>query len=444
MRSMPNATLMILILFAALFTGCELVQAPTPVQSPLPAPTATPEPSPSPSPTATPVRGLITLNLWAPDFLDPYAEQPEQEAEDENSEETDTPILNEQLTTFNHRHQDMQVQVTVKKATGPGGLYHLLSTAADAAPAVLPDLIILNPTDLRAAIQEGHVKPLPVALPEDDYFPFALTGQTEVTRSYGFPYVVQADHMVYRPGVSATPPLTWTSVLSKGYTMLWPAAPPDKLADDALLAAYLGAGGTVVDENGDPTLERENLETLYDFFFQLMKRDQIDPERLLDLSDATACWEAYQERAAHVSPAPAGRYWADPPANTQPSWVPTPGGDPAGIAHVWTIALVTTDPARQAAAMTLAQWLTAPEQMALLTRSIERLPPRPKAVQLWGLLPEEAAFLAEFLSAASPPLPASVDRPVRRALQAGLRALLTGEVETPTAAATHALGNLRK
>ncbi len=444
MRSIRNATLVILILFAALFTGCNRLHAPTPDQSPLPEPTATPEPSPTPSPTATPVRGLITLTLWAPDFLDPYAEQPEQETEDENGEEMAASLLNEQLTTFNHRHQDMQVQVIIKEATGPGGLFHLLSTAADAAPAVLPDLIILNPTDLRAAIQGEFVQPLPITLPEDDYFPFALAGQTEVTRSYGFPYVAQADHMVYRQGVSATPPLTWTSTLTKGYTMLWPAAPPDKLADDALLAAYLGAGGAVVDDDGEPTLEREALEALYNFFFQMMERDQIDPERLLNLPDAVACWEAYQERAAHVSPAPAGLYWADPPANTQPSWGPTPDGHPAGIAHVWTIALVTNDPARQAAAMTLAQWLTASEQMAILARSIEMLPPKPEAVQLWGLLPEETAFLEEFLSAASPPLSASVDEPVRRALQAGLRALLTREVETPAAAAAHALGNLRE
>ncbi|MFP4395904.1 MAG: hypothetical protein ACLFTI_11630, partial [Anaerolineales bacterium] len=75
MRSIPNTMLMILMLFAALLSGCELIQAPTPDdQSPPPTPTMTPEPTPSPSPTATPVRGLITLNLWAPDFLDPYAE----------------------------------------------------------------------------------------------------------------------------------------------------------------------------------------------------------------------------------------------------------------------------------------------------------------------------------------------------------------------------------
>lgn len=454
MRNIPNTTLAILALCAALLSGCELIQAPMSDQSPLPEPTVTPEPSPTPTPTATPVQSLVTLTLWAPDFLDPYAEQPEQEAgesegqppEGEATSDTGTgaPLLNEHLTTFNLRHRDMQVQVIVKEATGPGGLYHLLSTASEAAPAVLPDLIILNPTDLRAAIQGGYIQPLPVAIPEDDYFPFALAAQTEITRSYGFPYIVQADHMIYREGVAPTPPLSWTSVLTHDYTMLWPASPPHQLADDALLAAYLGVGGAVVDEDGKPTLEREKLESLYEFFFQLMAQDQIDPERLLNLPDATACWAAYQQRAAHISPAPAGRYWADPPANARPSWPPTPDGDPSGIAHVWTIALVTTDPARQAAAMTLAQWLTAPERMALLTRSIEMLPARYQAVTLWGLLPEETAFLEKFLSAASPPLPASIDKPVRRALQAGLKALLTGEVETPAAAASHALGNLRE
>ena len=435
MRSIRNATLVILILFAALLTGCELIQPPTPGQSPLPAPTATPEPSPTPTPTVTPMQGLITLKLWAPDFLDPYAE---------GAEAAGAPPPNDQLMTFNDRHQDVQVQVIVKKARGSGGLYHLLSTTSDAAPSVLPDLIILNQTDLRAAIQGGFIQPLPVALPEDDYFPFALAGQKVDDQRYGFPYVMRADHMVYRQGVSATPPLTWTSVLSKGYTMLWPAASSHQLADDALLAAYLGAGGAIVDEDGKPTLEREKLESLYSFFLQMMERNQIDPEQVLSLADATACWAAYQERAAQISPAPASRYWVDPPDNTLPTWVPTPDGDPIGIAHPWAIALVTTDPGRQEAAVMLAQWLTASERMATLTRSTGLLPPRYQALQLWGLLPEETAFLEEFLSAASPALPAAVDEPVRRALQAGLKALLTGEVQTPTAAATHALANLRK
>ncbi len=435
MRSISIATLVILILFAALFSGCNLTQPPTPIQSPLPTPTATPEPSPSPSPTATPIQGLITLKLWAPDFLNPYAE---------GEETANAPMLNEQLMTFNDRHQDVQVQVIVKKAKGPGGLYHLLSTASDAAPSVLPDLILLSQTDLRAALQGGFIQPLPVALPEDDYFPFALAGQKVDEQRYGFPYVVRADHMVYRQGVSATPPLTWTSVLSKGYTMLWPAASSNQLADDALLAAYLSTGGAVVDENGKPTLEREKLESLYGFFLQLMERNQINPEQALSLTDATACWTAYQERAAQVSPAPASRYWVEAPENSRPAWVPTPDGDPVGIAHVWAIAMATPDPSRQEAAVTLAQWLTSSERMANLTRSTGLLPPQYQALQLWGLLPEETAFLEEFLSAASPTLPATVNEPVRRALQAGLEALLTEEVKTPTAAATHALANLRE
>ncbi|MEA3397202.1 MAG: hypothetical protein U9R05_07040, partial [Chloroflexota bacterium] len=126
-----------LLLSALLLTsGCNVVMStPTPTVPP-PSPTPSPTPEILPSPTPTPVPALTTLTLWAPDLLDPYAE------------ETQADLLMEQIAAFMQANWDIQVQVLVKTPTGPGGLYALLSTASVAAPDVLPDLIMLRDADL--------------------------------------------------------------------------------------------------------------------------------------------------------------------------------------------------------------------------------------------------------------------------------------------------------
>ncbi len=378
----------------------------------------------------------MTLTLWVPDFLNPYEGE---------ADEGGAAVLREQLDAFTRAYPDVQVQVVVKKAEGPGGLYHLLSTAYEAAPQVLPDLILLNRSDLRSGIQGEIIQPLhDVALEETDLFAFATGVQDAEGKRYGIPYFTLIDHVAYREGVARVPPLSWSSVLTSGYSMLFPAAPDNELADDALLVAYLGTGGKVVDEEGQAALERNHLEEVYRFFDELLERNLLRKDRALGMTNAADCWEAYTQGLARLSPVPTGSYWPEPPPGSAPGWMPTSTGAPLAIAHTWSLALIAQDPARQDAALRLAQWLTSSEQMAELTQSTGLMPTRFQALRLWGLLPEQTDFLELLLGNAIPTLPASVDRPVRRALQAGLVALLRGEVTTPEEAASHALTYLRQ
>jgi len=402
--------------------------------TPMPAPTETPTPTPepTPTPTSTPLPGMIMLTLWVPDFLNPYEDA------------TGAAVFHEQLAAFSVIQPDIQVQIIVKKSTGTGGLYNMLSKAYDVAPSVVPDLIILNPYDLQTAAKAGYLRPINInPLKAKEFFSFAWMPDSTITATYGIPYVVQADHTVYRQGVSATPPFSWTDVLTNGYTLLFPAAPTDGLANDALLAAYLGVGGTVADESGRPKLDRQALEQVYRFFAEMKSRNLINTERALSLADAGACWQTYQQDIGKLSVVPAGEYWANPPKGSLPGWMPTPTGQPIAIGHVWYMALVSRDPFRQKAALKLLEWLTAPEQIADLTRATRLLPAQYDAITLWGMLPEQTTFLTHLLESTVLSPPPAIDAPVRRALQAGLTAILRGDVETPEEAATYALTNLR-
>jgi ABC-type glycerol-3-phosphate transport system substrate-binding protein len=417
------------ILLTVVFSGCVWLE--TSQTTPTPTPTETPMPTPEPTPTPTPLPGMVTLTLWVPDFLNPYEDA------------TGASVFHEQLAAFSLIQPDIQVQIVVKKSAGTGGIYNILSAAYSAAPAVVPDLIILNTYDLQAAANDGYLQTLNATpLKAKEFFPFVWTPDPNITSTYGIPFVVQADHMVYRQDVSATPPFSWTDVLTGGYTLLFPAAPTDGLADDALLAAYLGADGAVVDENGKMKLDRPVLEQLYRFFAEMKNRNLINLERVMSFPDATACWATYQEGVGRLSAVPAGEYWSNPPQGSLPSWVPTPTGKPIAIGHAWSMALVSQDPFRQKAALKLLEWLTAPEQVADLTRATHLLPAQYAAIELWELLPEQTTFLTQLLEGTILSLPPAVDTPVRRALQAGLTAILQGEVETPEEAATYALTTL--
>jgi len=424
--------LVVLLSLLLMGSGCAPEPGP-PTVSVLPTETLAPTPFLSPTPTPAPAPRFVTLTLWIPDFLDPYVE------------ENESAVLLEQIQAFNRLNPDIQVQILVKKATGVGGLYNLLSTARPVAPDVLPDLVILSEADLPAAAREGIIQPLTVVgVSVDDFFPFAAQGVRVDATLYGIPYLAQTEHIAYRAELTSGSSISWTQVLTENYSLIFPAAPSNGLASDALLATYLGSGGEVMDDSGAATLDRARLEELYRYFAATISQGLLEPELALTLPDAATCWALYQEGRGSLTVVPAGAYWAEPRLESVPGWIPTRDGDPVALARLWSLALVTPDPARQEAALQLAQWLAAPEQVAALATEQKFLPPRRQAIEALGLPPEDVRFLLTLLSEAQGPLPLGVDQPVRQALQAGLDALLREQVATPEEAATHALTVLRR
>ena len=429
----------LIIFLMASLTGCTWLQQ-IGSDAPTVQPTSTVDLSPTPFQEVTPTRafppapGRMTLKLWLPEFLDPY------------NETAGGSALTTQLNAFSTQNEKVQVEVIAKNDTGPGGLLSLLTTAVDVAPAILPDVIVLNTADVQIAANAGFIQPVnEVSVSWSDFYPFAVEGlDVDNNEVYGLPFIADADHMAYRIGVADSPPLSWTSVVTYGYTMLFPAGSPDALADDALLAAYIGSGGSVIDEEGMAMLDRLYLEQVYAFFFDMTRQGLINTERALSLPDADAAWTLYQEGVGALSPVPVGLYWQNPAQGSRPVWMPNAQEKPTAIVRNWSLAVVTTDPNRQIAASKLISWLVDPRHMSELSRSALLLPTRRHAVRLWGLFPEDQMFLHVLLENGIPSLPPEVDTPVRRALQFGLVAVLRQDVLSPEEAATFAMTNLRR
>jgi ABC-type glycerol-3-phosphate transport system substrate-binding protein len=429
------------------------LNTPAPPASPTPNLTPSPLPPETPQVTPTPAAETLVLDLWVPGFL--YAD----------SESPAARILSDQVNSYAATLSDTEVRISAKRDTGIGGMLNLISTAVDVAPSVVPDVVLINQHDLIVAADAGLLLPLDDTLVMNTgHFSAASSAVTTTQGTWALPYVGQAEHMAYDVGLTDTVPLSWTAVLSGSYQMLFPAGPPEGVATDALLAMYLGAGGRTMDQAGQATLDRVTLEQLYGFFADMREAGLLDVDTTLGLTDARASWARYQEGLGHLTPVPLGVYWTwaqvDEPEiedteveetevatayrDSAPMSVPTPDGTPITILHTWGFAVLTDDPGRGEIALGLIRWLTSPQRVAELSRAAALVPTQRQAVAAWSLQPDEYVFVERLLSRSVRPCPPSVDPVVRRALQAGLSALLLQEVSSAEQAASFALTSLRR
>ncbi len=427
---------LMIVLLLILIAGCR--PAPTPATTPSLSPSP-PPPTPAPPPSPEADDAPLHLRLWVSDAILP-AEATEAEA----------PLL-AQIAAFDSRQEHIEIEVLVKKNAGTGGLLDLLETASQAAPAVLPDLVLMDESAMREAAAEKLLQPLPAeSLPPSSYETAVAASRIE-SETFGLPYLVAIEGLALRPTPALTLPegtLYWHDVISEALPLLFPAAPPDDLADDFLLRLYLEAGGSLQDEAGNLTLDRDALEQSYGFIAEAVQAGLIDPQTVLALPDAQSCWTTFREEERwRLTVLPAADYWLASPQEAVPveALLPTTTTKPLQIGHYWLWALVTTDERRQEAALTLLDWLLTPPNLSDVSEAVHLFPTTGEALALWPLPPAEFTFVSRLVTAAAPPPPQPVEGNVRKALQSGLTLLLNHPQEvTPAEAAEHALLTLRK
>ena len=443
-------------LFIALLltcTGCGPLQpAPTvtPISS-LPSPTP-PLPTSMPTPTPQPESLLITLTLWVPEPLSPYGDRP------------GAAVLAQQLDDFNAAYPDIQVEVIVKQAHGRGGLLDFLRTARDAAPSVVPDLVVLDAAELETATAVGLIQPLDDLLSPSitaSRFPFATTLGAVEEQTTGFVIAADMQHLAYRPALSESPPVSWTQVVSPPIPFLFPAGGLDRQVNDATLIQYLAAGGKVTDPDGNPWLDEEVMVSVLGFYSDCTSAaaisptfdtPAISPTLVLDITDADQAWGRFQEGEGGMTVVRANRYWleadetnetdeADETVAAAP--IPTHDGQPFSIARGWAIAMVAGDPARQSLAMLLLDWLIAPNHSARWTQASGYLPGTRNALRLWSISSVDRATLRSVMEAAVPPPQPKALEIVGPAMQEALEAVLRGW-DTPEEATAAAIKSLEE
>ncbi|MGD2143476.1 MAG: extracellular solute-binding protein [Anaerolineae bacterium] len=409
-------------------------QALTPVSAPATATPTHPKPTATPMPTTEPTPMIRTLELWLPQDLDPYAAG------------GGSQVLAQQLSDFSNTYPNLQVDVVVKKASGRGGLVDFMRTARDAVPSVLPDLVVLDASDLKTVAGSELIQPLDDFLAPsvaDDQFPFsAAMGKVE-NQTVGAVLGIDLQHLAYRPALFDSPPISWTHVISAPGAFLFPAGGYDDQVNDATLIQYLGAGGKLTDAEGTPSLDKEVLVDVFDFYSRCITTTVIAPMEVLQATHVDQTWDRFKGGEGAMTAVRASRYWLEADETMAPAPIPTRTGQPVSMARGWALAIVTEDPDRQDSAMLLVEWLISPDHNALWSQAAGYLPGTRSALRLWSVSAQERAVLRNLLEAAMPPPRPPVLSKVGSPLQQALESVLNGQA-TPEEAAQSAVESLHR
>jgi ABC-type glycerol-3-phosphate transport system substrate-binding protein len=383
---------LILALLSLLLAGCEtlppLLRPATPVpppeggERPAADATATPEAeAPAPQASEEPPADLpeepgeIVLTVWTAEAFAPLSDTPGGQT------------LLEQLSAFEQAYPDIRVEVYIKRTHGEGSTLAYLRSAPDVAPGILPDIALLDREGLTQAAREEWIAPVEPLLDSSirsDLYPVAeALGSVDGTL-FGLPYLLEVQHSIYRETDFEAPPNSFEAVLGSPVSYAFSAGAL-RGVNHTILLQYLAAGGTLTGEEGLPLLDAEALRSVLSFYAEARQDGVIDPV-LFQLTDPVEAWEMYLNRQANLVTVTSTLYLAgrDDVRNTGLTWVPTLDGEPYALVSGWSWVMVTRDAERQAAAMTLVNFLMDPASQGEYTQAVHWLPSQRAALAVWG------------------------------------------------------------
>jgi len=335
-----------LLIFAGL-AGCanieSLLSQPTPVSAPFEQATPTPQPFTNPTQTALPTTEVRVLRIWLPPRFDPRAAT------------ISANLLEQRLIDFEAAHPGLEIEIRIKSETGETGLLNSLSVTNSAAPTALPDLIALARPDLEAAALKGLLHPvdgLSTVLDNPNWYPYARELGHVQNIGYGLPFAGDALVMVHRPELEIT---TWENILASEDVLVFPASDPQALV---ALSLYISAGGRIVNEQGLPTLDEDQLtQTLLMIQNGLLVEQAFLPA-MANYGTDTQSMQAYRDERANIAIAWAASYQADDGIRQA---LPSLNSAPYTFATGWIWALAGSDPENQQVATELAEFLITDE-----------------------------------------------------------------------------------
>ncbi len=436
--------LVVLMGTALLFLpGCQSTET-TATESPVTAqpepttrPTETPtvEAGPTQAATVSPTESGLVLTFWTVESISPKAEGEVGE------------FIAGSLADFERANPGISVNVLLKKASGKGGMLDFLRTARDAAPSVLPDVALMNATDLNQAAADNLLQSLNGRLNRSivqDLLPAARRIGTVGDQLVGVPLSLEVQHVAYNTAQFVTPPLLWTDVLSTTTLYVFPAKGANGLVNDATLSQYFSAGGEFLDDQGNPTIDERALRNVLEFYAQARDNGVLDP-RVLEASTTEELWPAYLANEAGMAQVSVQRYLADRETLNNTLFAPVPvqreSDIPVAIVRGWALVLITSDPARQSAALSLIEWFLSTTNNAAWNTLSKSIPGRDTAYQQLAGEDPYWDFLTEQLNAAQPPPAFSGYDRLGRIVQQAVVEVISGEStpEEATAAAVDAL-----
>jgi len=356
-------------------------------------------------------------------------------------------VLAGQIGGFEQAHPGWRVRYVRKKPYGQGGLVHFLQSTQAVAPELLPDLVLLDMSELGLLANDSLLQPLEPLLGPDvasDLAPFARQAGLVGDQLLAIQYEADLRFLAYNSAIIEEPPSTWAELLASQATYLLPIGASEGAVCDAFLPQYLAVGGKLVDRDGLPYLDKTLVAAILEVYQSARQADLL-PAAGFELEDASDCWPVYlTSRAAmtNVNSWDYGRERSSRLATTRVGPLPTLSGALISLSSGWGWALISRDARRQAAAAEFLRTIFQPEAMASWSRATYHLPTRGSALALAIGDPDYLHFLQQLMEVTAPQPREPVYSLAVEALQVAIEDVARGRL-SPQAAADQAAERVR-
>ena len=368
------------------------------------------------------VRPLV---VWVPEFMTADGDTAAAE------------VLATALQQFEQLYPASEVEFVVKQEEGVNGILNYLRSAQRVAPAILPDLVVLNSQDLWRAVDLGLVQPLDTAnLPvTQPIYPAALASARYQETIYGLPYAVDPLHAV--GAAEQTLPATWDDVLAGGVPYIFAGGPGDAGLNPSLLLQYAAAGGTMTETTAEP--DADALRALLEFYVTGQSAALIGEDTAV-LADTEDVWSALDLASSPaVGLVSAHVLLRERDALNRLVYAPLPSvdGTARALAPAYTFAFLTTDPERLEMGYNLLNVLFDPTVHGNWAQFAQLLPSTETALDTWGEEQPYFVFLRRLLRNDATAIPnGRIFFEFARRLQAAQNSVLAGSMTVDEAIAS--------
>jgi len=368
--------------------------------------TATPTPEPVPQ----------VLKIWLPDVL----------AAPDNAEVQT--LLADQTAEFAATHANITIETRLRSVGNTGGIMSTLRTGSLVAEDALPTLTLLRRQDLVLAELAGLLHSMEGMIPsavQGDLNTALQLGQVHV-ELYGVPYMLELQHVIYRPD-SSLDYSSWSydALLQRNQPFVFAGGRVGALSDVVLLQ-YLAAGGTL-NREGQLELNADALRTTLNFYESASDLGMITGAAMNFLSEndyLTAFVDGDYEAGVFTSTQYLILYDDDNGLQIAP--IPTASGQTTGVLNGWMWVLIAQSPEQQQLAVEYILWMLDPLRQAAVAEAVHMLPSRRSA--LATVLGEmDNAPYTTLLDNALLPITESEGGTLARTMQDALSSVLTLE-----------------
>jgi ABC-type glycerol-3-phosphate transport system substrate-binding protein len=384
-KQLPFCISVGLMLFVSLMiAGCSLgTNNPTPTATSTPTVQTVLPSEPSIQPNET--RQSITI--WIPPLLAP--------------ETSAGALLSDHLKTFEDAYALIDIDVRIKEENGPSGILETINSASIVAPSTLPEIVLLDPSNLNSAALKNLIEPLDdiVPIPETpEWYSFAIDASYVDGSYYGMPFISAAEAFAYRKESFEVEPKDWADLLGSAEPILIPLG--DQTSKFTLIQ-YVAAGGGLFDDNGSPTIDPAILADLFMFYLSAKEDGQL-PLYALQLQSAQEAWSMLIQGNTNAAVIPI-EVLHEALSDDVYLVAPWPTRDGTGVIPTQTLtwAVVVKNNEKFDHISQILQWLSDSTFQGKICETLGMIPAKPAALQAWADT-ESSAILSRLVRVAVP------------------------------------------